>query len=107
MIGIIFLGMALVAGRSLVPRPATGNTAVRMGLGLVIGEVISEDFTGLQGRTPIRLARWRRCGGRYKSFNKRTVNYIDSNYHNWAHYLLMLPHWRVNQVKPPGALTMR
>jgi hypothetical protein len=28
--GSISLGLALVAGKNLVPRPATGNTAVRM-----------------------------------------------------------------------------
>jgi hypothetical protein len=33
-IGSISFGMAFVAGRKRVPRPATGNTAVRTGLGM-------------------------------------------------------------------------
>src|ERR1700758_1243385 len=41
--GSISLGMALVAGRKRVPRPATGNTALRMDLfmGVVCAAVIS------------------------------------------------------------------
>jgi hypothetical protein len=41
-IGSISLGMALVAGRNLVPRPATGNTAVRTGLCISIGSGLME-----------------------------------------------------------------
>src|SRR5215475_7353333 len=47
--GSISLGLALVAGRKRVPRPATGNTAVRIG-----------DFAGVlmrELRSPVRAGR--------------------------------------------------
>ena len=36
-IGSISFGLALVAGRKRVPRPATGNTAKRIGAGRLTG----------------------------------------------------------------------
>src|SRR5580658_11296864 len=39
--GSISLGMALVAGRKRVPRPAAGNTALRT-LGIILGQLYAE-----------------------------------------------------------------
>src|SRR5919109_215838 len=40
-IGSISFGLALVAGRKRVPRPATGNTANRTGAGRLTGSCVS------------------------------------------------------------------
>src|SRR6202035_2972160 len=53
--GSISLGLALVAGRKRVPRPATGNTAVRMGdlklvlIGILLAAVSRGPYGGLLG----------------------------------------------------------
>jgi hypothetical protein len=47
--GSISLGLALVAGRKRVPRPATGNTAVRM-IDLTLGLIADPPGLAMRGR---------------------------------------------------------
>ena len=44
---LALLGMALVAGRNRVPRPATGKTALRIGLRLEVSVIVSLLTNGL------------------------------------------------------------
>ena len=45
--GSISFGCALVAGRKRVPRPAAGNTALRIGAADVTGRILSFRAAGL------------------------------------------------------------
>src|SRR5262245_47146963 len=57
-IGSISLGLALVAGRKRVPRPATGKTAARMGLECAMTLSLGDQCAAHDTRWSITTTRW-------------------------------------------------
>src|SRR5450631_1488542 len=70
-IGSISFGLALVMGKNLVPRPATGNTAVLMGL-LGMPEMITEFNQVLRSRGAQSYPKNDRPGNASNNFDPRS-----------------------------------